>query len=155
MAKEIGKVTKIDNSWMDIKVPSNNGCDKCGLKSACTFSGPDDAYRHFKVPYQPGVEEGNLVKMEILEAAKNISTLIIFGSPILLFFISYFLINNYFRTSGSEVWSVLVTIVLYGIILVLSNHWLSRLSLFQPKIISIEKFQNNKKFQDVFQDINH
>ncbi len=155
MAKEIGKVTKIDNSWMDIKVPSNKGCSSCGLKSACTFSGPDDAYRHFMVPFQTDIKEGDLVKLVVSDAAQNLSALIIFGSPTLLFFLSYLLINNYIQASNSEVWSVLITIVLYGIVLVLSNHWLSRLSFFQPKVTGVEKYKRNKTLHNVLYNNNH
>ncbi|MFQ5583222.1 MAG: SoxR reducing system RseC family protein, partial [Calditrichia bacterium] len=124
MAQDIGKVTKIENDWMYVKVPVSEGCTSCGLKSACTFTGPDSAYRYFKLPIRPDVSEGDRVKLEIRESAQNISALILFGSPILIFIVSYLLISKIFQISHSEVWSVIATIVLYGITLVISNRWL-------------------------------
>ena len=120
MARETGKVASIQGKWMNVKVPTGNGCALCQEKSTCTFSGPDSAYRHFRFPVQPGVQEGNRVTLEIRDTAQNLSAFIIFGSPVILFPASYLLINNYFQLSNSEVWSVVITAILYGITLFLS-----------------------------------
>jgi positive regulator of sigma E activity len=149
MAKEIGKVIKIEDSWMYIKVPTAVGCASCGLKSACTFSGPDSAYRNFKLPYKSGIKEGNQVTLEIQESAQTISALIIFGSPIILFLASYLIIEHYLRIPNSEIWSVLTTIILYGIALIFSNRWLRTLTIFQPKIVDVEKPKNSNNHNDI------
>ncbi len=138
MVRETGKVTNVQGRWMHVKVPTGTGCALCQGKSACTFSGPDSAYRHFKFPMQSGVQEGNRVTLEIRDAAQNLSAFIIFGSPVILFPASYLLINYYLQLPNSEIWSVVVTVILYGITLFLSNRWLSRLPMFQPRIIGIE-----------------
>lgn len=155
MARETGKVTIIENGWMEVKVPTGKGCTFCGGKSACTFSGPDSAYRNFKLPYQSGIQEGTRITLEIRESAQTISALIIFGSPVILFLASYLLINNYFRIPNSEIWSVLATFVFYGITLFLSNRWLTRLSMFQPRVIGVENSESNKKLEEIPLNPNH
>jgi len=155
MARETGKVTIIKNGWMEVKVPTGKGCAFCGGKAACTFSGPDSAYRNFKLLYQSGIQEGSRITLEIRESAQTISALIIFGSPIILFLASYLLLNNYFRIPNSEIWSVLVTVVSYGITLFLSNRWLTRLPMFQPRIIGIENSGNGASLEEISLNPNH
>jgi positive regulator of sigma E activity len=155
MARETGKVTQIENGWMEVKVPTGNGCALCKGKSACTFRGPDSAYRHFKLPHQPGIQEGNRVSLEIRDAAQNLSAFILFGSPVILFLASYLLINYYFRIPNSEIWSVAVTAVLYGITLFLSNRWLSRLPMFQPRLTGVGNPETDNKFEEISLNSNH
>lgn len=155
MAKEIGKVTKIEEGWMEVKVPTGRGCASCLGKSACTFSGPDSAYRHFKLPYQPGIQEGNQVTLKIREAAQNLSAVIIFGSPIILFPASYLFVHNYLQIPNSEIWSVVVSAILYGITLTLSNRWFSHSPMFQPRVVGVEKSGNRQKVSDTFINSNY
>lgn len=142
MAKEVGKVSKIENGWMEVKVPTGNACALCQGKSTCTFSGPDSAYRQFKLPARSDIHEGDRLTLEIRDAAGNLSAFIIFGSPLVLFLACYLLINDYFQLPNGEIWSVIVTAILYGITLILSNRWFSRLPMFQPRIAGMEKGGN-------------
>jgi positive regulator of sigma E activity len=155
MAREIGKVTIIENGWMEVKVPTGRGCTSCLGKSACTFSGPDSAYRNFKIPFQNGIQEGDRVTLEIRESAQNLSALIIFGSPVILFPVSYLLIDKVFQISNSEIWSVVVTAILYVVTLILSNRWFSQSPTFQPRIIGVEKAENRQKVSDTLINSNY
>lgn len=150
MAREIGKVTKIEEGWIEVKIPTGRGCTSCLAKSACTFSGPDSAYRKFKIAFQSGIQEGDRVTLEIRESAQNLSSVIVFISPVILFLLSYLLINNFFQISNSEIWSVVTTAILYGITLILSNRWFSRSPMFQPRIVGVEKAGKHQKVSDTF-----
>lgn len=139
MAREIGKIADIKDDWIDIKIPTGSGCTQCHSKTSCSFRGPDSAYRHVKVPYRSDIEVGDQVKLETPESAQNISALIIFGLPILLILAGYFFATQYLTISHAEIWGVVGGFVVYGIVLIITNRWFSKLPMFLPKIIEVEK----------------
>jgi positive regulator of sigma E activity len=139
MAREIGKVVKINDDGIDIKIPTGEGCLSCSAKSACNFSGPASAYRSLTLPYQMDIQVGDMVTIEYQDSAQNLSALIIFGSPILLFLISYLLIKNYFKIPNGEIWAIGITVILYVITIIFSNRLFAHSPNFQPKIINIQK----------------
>ena len=102
MEKEIGKVTKIEADWMNIKIPVREGCNSCSVKSACSFVGPDSAYRYLKLPQKPGILEGDQVVLETKESVQNISALIVFVLPIFLIIGCYLLAKYFFQIPNSE-----------------------------------------------------
>lgn len=138
MTREIGRVTSVENGEIEVKVPTGDGCALCGGKAACSFSGPDSAYRIFRLPFQFGIQKGSRLTLEIRGSAQIISALIIFTSPVILFLAIYLMMSSYLHFPNSELWSGLATLVFYSITLIFSNHWLSRSAMFQPRIISIE-----------------
>lgn len=139
MSKEIGKVADITNGWMDIKIPIGSGCTFCQSKTSCSFHGPETAYRHVQLPVQSGIEIGDRVTLETPESAQNISALIVFGLPILLALAGYFIANHFLSIPHAEVWGVIGGFVLYTLILIISNRWFSKLPLFLPRIVHVEK----------------
>jgi len=139
MAKETGKIVAIELGRMKVKMPTGEGCEMCGLKKACTYQGPDSAYRFFEVSHVKGAEVGDLATVETNNNAQNISALIVFGSPIILFAITYMLLHGLFHLSYSEIWSTVVTMVLYVVALIYGNRLVDRLPALQPKVAEIHK----------------
>jgi positive regulator of sigma E activity len=142
MAKDIGKVTNIKDEWIDIKIPTGSGCTACHSKASCSFLGPDSAYRHVKIPYQSGIEIGDRVTLGTAESAQNISAFIIFGLPILLILAGYFIATQFPNIPNAEIWGVIGGFVIYGAVLIITNRWFSKLPLFLPKIIDVERTKN-------------
>jgi positive regulator of sigma E activity len=85
------------------------------------------------------IQVGDMVTIEYQDSAQNLSALIIFGSPILLFLISYLLIKNYFKIPNGEIWAIGITVILYVITIIFSNRLFAHSPNFQPKIINIQK----------------
>lgn len=141
MAKEVGKVEKIKGKWIELRVPPAEGCLMCHSKVSCSFHGPESAYGHIKIPYQSGIDIGDKVIFETKEAAKNISALVVFGMPILLILTGYFIVTQYFPIPHAEVWGILGGLIVYGILLIGFNKWFSRLPVFLPKIMRVEKMK--------------
>ena len=139
MAKEVGKVERIDRRWIELIVPPSEGCLLCHSGMSCSFHGPDSAYGHVKIPYRPGIDVGDKVTFETQPSAQNISALIIFGLPILLILAGYFIVTQFFNIPHAELWGVFSGIFVYGILLMVFNKWFSKLPMFLPKIIKIEK----------------
>ena len=142
MPKEVGKVEKIDKRWIELIVPPSEGCFICHSGMSCSFHGPESAYGHVKIPYQSGIDVGDKVTFETKPSAQNISALIIFGLPILLILAGYFVVTQFFNIAHAELWGVFSGIFVYGILLIGLNKWFSKLPMFLPKIIKIEKAKN-------------
>ncbi len=149
MVKETGKVSDIKNGWMDIKIPTGSGCNLCQSKTSCSFHGPESAYRHVKMPYQSGIETGDKIILDTPESAQNISALIIFGLPILLILAGYFIATQFLNIPHAEIWGVIGGFVAYGIVLIITNRWFSKLSLFLPKVVNVEKNKNQEQDSEI------
>jgi positive regulator of sigma E activity len=139
MAIELGKVERINHKWIELRVAPSEGCLMCHSKMSCSFHGPDSAYGHVKIPYQSGIDVGDRVTFETKESAQNISALIIFGLPILLILTGYFVVTQFFNIPYAELWGVFSGIFVYGILLIVFNKWFSKLPMFLPKIMKVEK----------------
>ena len=144
MAKEIGKVADIKDDWIDVRIPTGSGCTFCHSKTSCSFHGPDSAYHHMKIRYRSGIDIGDKIILEMPESAQNISALVVFGLPVILILAGIGLAKYYFQISNGELWGVLSGVILYGIALTAFNRWLSRLPMFSPRIISVEKSNTEK-----------
>lgn len=153
MIKEIGKVTRIENDWMEVKLSARKEYPSCCVKSSSGFGGSGSADRSLKIPFRPGIQEGDWITLGFSESAQNLSALIIFVWPALLFPGTYLLIHNLLQIPYSEIWAVLATFLLYGGSLFLSDRWLSRLPLFQPRIIAVHSQQTNSKQPDNFPNL--
>lgn len=145
MAREVGKVERIDRRWIELRVPPSEGCLMCHSKASCSFHGPESAYGHIKIPYQSGIDVGDKVIFETKEAARNISSLVVFGMPILLILAGYFVVTQYFPIPYAEVWGILSGIIVYGMLLIGFNKWFSRLPVFLPKILKVERMNRSAK----------
>lgn len=141
MAIEIGKAEKIGDRWIELKIPPAEGCFICHSGMSCSFHGPESGYGHIKIPYQSGIALGDKVTFETQASAQNISALIIFGLPILLILAGYFIFTQFFNMAHSELWGVFSGIFVYGILLIGLNKWFSKLPMFLPKIIKVEKIK--------------
>lgn len=141
MAIEVGKVEKIDTRWIELIVPPSEGCFMCHSGMSCSFNGPESGYGHIKIPYQSGITVGDKVTFETQPSAQNISALIIFGLPIFLILAGYFIFTKFFDIPHSELWGIFSGIFLYGILLIGFNKWFSKLPIFLPKIIKVEKIE--------------
>lgn len=139
MAIEFGKVERINDKWIELRVAPSEGCLMCHSGMSCSFHGPDSAYGQVKIPYESGIDVGDRVTFETRESARNISALIIFGLPILLILAGYFVVTQYLTIPHAELWGVLSGIAVYGLLLIGFNKWFSRLPMFLPKIMKVEK----------------
>ncbi len=133
MAIEKGLVTEIRDGLMEVRVPRAEGCSACAARNACTFVGPDSAYRRVRLAHRTGIAVGDLLSLEFSDAARNLSALILFGSPI-LFVAGGVLVAQYVQFAYAEVVAVLAGVVLYGLTLILANRWVSRVRAFQPRV---------------------
>jgi len=139
MTKEIGKVIRVYDDGIEIKIPTSEGCESCLAKYACNFSGPSSAYRTLTLPYQKDIGVGDVVTLEVRDSAQNVSALIVFGSPIVYFLTCFLLFWKLFEIPDGEFWAIGITVVLYVITLVFSNRLVSHSSNFQPKIVKIQR----------------
>lgn len=142
MALEIGKVEKVGNKWIELKLPPAEGCVMCHSKTSCSFHGPESAYGSIKIPYQSGIGVGDRVTFETRESARNISAIIIFGLPILLVLAGYFIATQFPNLAHADLWGIFGGFVVYGVLLIGFNKWFSRLPVFLPKIMKIEKMES-------------
>lgn len=147
MAKEAGKVTKIDRGWIEVKIPTGKDCGFCSSKLNCSFQGPDSAYRVQQVPYQSGIDVGDRLTLEIRESAQNISAVVLFGLPIILVLVGILAGKYLSKIPNGEIWGVLAGFVVYGISLYLFNRWFARLPMFIPKIIEVQESENVNKLK--------
>jgi len=145
MAIEIGKVERIKGRWIELKLPPADGCVMCHSKTSCSFHGPEAAYGKIKMPFQSGIDVGDRVTFETRESAQNISALIIFGLPILLILGGYFITTQFLNIPHADIWGVFGGFVVYAILLVGFNKWFSKLPMFLPKIMKVEKIETQEK----------
>ncbi len=120
MGQETGKVIRIENQQATVQMRSSEQCHVCAAKSACSFNGPESAYRYMTVPLQKGIREGDVVSLEYRGRSRIFSALIVFLLPILLILAGYFLTDYFFRTANSGMWGaiggfLLSVPVLYGL----------------------------------------
>ncbi len=119
---------------MDVKVPTGADCAVCPVKSACTFSGPESAYRTHRVALIPGCVVGDRVWVDEPTSVLVVTLLVVVGVPVILLFAGYAINACCVRypygvaalwLAGIAVW----VIVLYG-----ANLWMARAAPFQVRI---------------------
>ncbi len=141
MSREIGRVEKIEEGWMIIKIPTGDNRGICSSPSSCSFQGPDSAYRFLKAPYESWIAIGDRVTLETPESAGNISTLVALVFPLVLIsggilLTSYVPLSPYQMAAGAA-----AGLALYLTILYLVNRWFARSARFRTRILAVDKSQ--------------
>ncbi len=84
LSTEPGLITRIDDSSMYVKVPVGLGCNACPNKMSCTFSGPERAYRTFRVHREPACRVGDRVLVHVPGAVLGVTGFVFVALPFLM-----------------------------------------------------------------------
>jgi len=135
LGKEVGKITRIKDGWMTVKLQSGEQCSTCASKSACFFAGPAGNYRYIKIPSVTGYDEGNTIAVDYRESSKILAALVVFFLPLVLLLAGYFLGNAFLAGASGGIWGAIIGfLVSVGVIYIL-NRILSHSRLFLPKVV--------------------
>ena len=132
-----GLVTRVENGWMHVKVPVGLGCRACPNKTACTFSGPDRAYRTFRVRHVEGCRKGDRVLVNVPVSVLGVTALVMLGLPILIILGGYHLLVccMLFPYATALLW--LAGVVLWLAAMYGANHWMEHAARFQARVRSV------------------
>ena len=129
-----GLITRIDNEWMEVKVPTGEDCTVCPVKSACSFEGPKKAYRFFQVPRQSDYAEGDRVEVEDPGSVLGVAFVAFVLVPALLLVIGFGLTTHFDSVAQSPILAWTAGILVWLAVIVLANRWISRATRFQTRI---------------------
>ena len=134
MSWQPGLITHIDGEGMSVKVATGADCAVCPGKMACTFQGPDAAYRTLRVECIEGCAVGDRLLVEEPGSVLAVALLLIVALPVVLLLTGYSLLVCCLKfpyaslalwLSGAGVWMG----GLYG-----ANRWMTQAPRFQTKV---------------------
>ncbi len=119
---------------MVVKVPTGVDCTVCSTKSACTFRGPDSAYRTYRVKREVGYSVGDRVRIDEPGGVLGVALLATVVAPVTLIVTGYVLLDCCvrFRYAIAVFW--LVGLLLWTTVLFVANRWMTHAARFQPRI---------------------
>lgn len=129
-----GLITRVDNDWMEVKVPTGDDCTVCPVRTACSFEGPKKAYRIYRVGRQDDYAVGDRVEVEEPASVLTVAFLVIAVVPLILLVLGYELTVWIDAASRSPVLMWLAGIAAWFALLILANRWVSRSPRFQTRI---------------------
>lgn len=129
-----GLVTRVENGWMHVKVPVGLGYRACPNKTACTFSGPDRAYRTFRIRHVEGCRKGDRVLVSVPVLVLGVTALVMLGLPIVMVLGGYNLLVccMLFPYATPLLW--LAGVVLWLAAMHGANHWMEHAAQFQARV---------------------
>ncbi|OGC11607.1 hypothetical protein A3K48_03790 [candidate division WOR-1 bacterium RIFOXYA12_FULL_52_29] len=126
---EIGKVTKIDGELAEIIFQRNPACGSC---TACKAMA--DGKMIATVFNQAGGKIGEEVEVEFSDRSFARAALVVFGLPLFLFFLGYYLGQLYFGEAGGIVGAVVLLMASFGLVRLI-DQFFPKGSL--PRIVAI------------------
>ncbi len=139
LSPDPGLITSIEAGWMHIKVPVGHGCRACPNKTACTFSGPDRAYRTFRIRYVEGCQIGDRVLVIVPASAIGVAALVMLVLPVLMLFGGYVLLECCMEFPYATVLLWLAGIVLWFAAMYGANYWMEHAARFQERVQPVAK----------------
>jgi len=127
-------ITAIEGDWMFVKVPTGTDCDVCQVKSACTFQGPDAAYRMLRVARVVGCAVGDRVWVEQPASVLGIGLLALAVLPVALVFAGYALSVCCFQFPYANLLLWVIGIAVWLVAIYGTNQWLTHAPRFQTTI---------------------
>jgi len=134
MGQETGKVIKIKQGKITVRLLAGDHCQVCAAKSMCAFQGTDTNSRFIELPGVNGIQEGAEVQLEYKESSRILAAFLVFFLPILFLLAGYFIGDNLFDYPNSGILGAVIGFVFSGGILFVLNRWLSRSKLFLPRV---------------------
>lgn len=134
LSTEPGLITRIEDGWMHVKVPVGLGCNACGNKSLCTFSGPERAYRTFRIKHIAGCEVGDRVLVHLPGSVLAITALVMIALPVAMILAGYGLLVCCLQFPYATLLLWLTGVVLWAAALYGANYWMERGVRFQERV---------------------
>jgi positive regulator of sigma E activity len=145
LSTEPGLITRIENGSMYVKVPVGLGCNACPKKTACTFSGPERAYRTFRVHQAKGCIVGDRVLVHVPGVALAVMGLVLIILPVVLILAGYGLLTCcvLFPYATVVLWVVGVALWLasmYG-----ANYWMEHAVQFRERVQTVDELRHESE----------
>jgi positive regulator of sigma E activity len=134
MSWEPGLITHIDDQGMSVKVRSGVDCAACPGKMACSFQGPDSAYRTLRVQLIDGCAVGDRLMVEEPASVLGVALLLVLALPLTLMLTGYWLAANLLRFPYAALILWLTGIAVWVGALYVANRWMSRSPRFQTAV---------------------
>lgn len=136
--REVGLVTKLNNSSATIKVDKKDECSKCGM---CLF--PKNASSiEFEADNKLGAQVGDTVMFETETDGKLLGAILVFLVPLLIIGISAVLAYVVFQKEIMTLVFSLTFIIVWFIVLSFIDKRLKKTKKFKPTIVLIVKTNN-------------
>jgi positive regulator of sigma E activity len=138
LSKNPGLVTRIENGWMHVKVPVGSGCGACAIKSQCTFSGPNSAYRTFRVRQVPDCRVGDRILVHVPANVLGVTGIVLVGLPVAMILAGYWLIQRYLQFPYATPLLWLAGIAIWLVAIFSANRWVDRSARFSERITPVK-----------------
>lgn len=133
--REIGIVKKTDSKNATVVISKKDECSKCGM---CAF--PKNASQmEVRCSNEIGAKEGDVVKIERKENGKILGALLVFLIPIILIGVSVLVGILLLKNEILIPIIAIVLIILWFVVLAITDKKLKKLSGFTSVILSVEE----------------
>jgi len=133
-----GLIIRIDKGWMYVKVPVGSGCGACAMKSQCTFSGPNSAYRTFRVRQVPDCRVGDRILVDVPSNVLGVTGLVLVVLPVALILAGYWLIQCCLQFPYATPLLWLTGIAVWLVAMFAANRWVDRSARFSERITTVQ-----------------
>ncbi len=129
---EKGVVLSSKNGQIKVRIVSNstNFCDKCSIKGICQQR---DEERIITLPYNKKLSDGTEVWIKINEGFSILLAFLIFILPLLIFFLSLFILLKIFSFFVPYAISLFILVVYFIIISFIQKKLISRVRIIIKK----------------------
>lgn len=134
MSWQPGMVVRIGGNRMSVKVPTGADCVACHSKMACTFQGPESAYKTLEVPRLADCSVGDRVLVEEPASILLVALVVLLVLPVALLLGGYALAGCCVQFRYAILVLSLGGISLWCLGLYAANRWLSEAKRFQPRV---------------------
>lgn len=138
LSTDPGLVTRIDKGWMYVKVPTGSGCHACARKSQCTFSGPDRAYRMFRIRQAPECSIGDRILVDVPSSAYTAAGIVLVLVPVAMILAGYWLLQCCLRFPYATPVLWLTGIVAWLALMFGVNKWMERSARFNERVTPLK-----------------
>ena len=149
LSTEPGLITRIEKGSMYVKVPVGLGCNVCPNKLSCTFSGPERAYRTFRVHHEEGCRVGDRVLVHVPGAVLGVTGLVFVGLPFLLVLGGYSLLSCCVQFPFAALFLWIIGIALWLAAMYGANAWIERGVQFRERVEPVaELLRRHERISD-------
>lgn len=130
---------------MHVKVPVGGGCGGCPNKMSCNFTGPERAYRTFRIPVEEGCRVGDRVLVHVPGAVLGLTGLVLLGLPVVLLLGGYALLECCVRFPTATLLLWVAGIVIWLAAMYGTNKWIERGAQFRERIEKVPTRSSHRK----------
>lgn len=134
MTSQPGLITDIDGDEMSVKVATGADCAACPGKTACSFRGPESAYRTLRVPRLEGCVAGDRLLVEESGSVLAVTFVVMIILPIGLVLAGYALSTCCMRFDYATLMLAILGIAIWVGGLYVANRWMTSSPRFQPVV---------------------